>query len=273
MSEFVLNIPIVIFSVALGSLISFVGVMISNKSNNERFKAQLLHDERERELERKSSLRKDVYLLAVEELVKANSYLGSLPQADIVNTNIATGIQGFLQSAAKLELVAENDTAEALSELVMGYMQLFLDLTVRVMPINTLHNNIKFNDNLYREAQIEIKRILAEMTQINESGKPDDKKFKMLQNSFEFAQKNSSKLSSENNTSWDNINLQTKEFTNFLMEELAKIQLLQAPLLICIRNELGIATNSTDYQERVVSNAKKAKEMIDKVFVDIETKA
>ena len=270
MSEFLLNIPKVMFSVALGSLISFVGVMISNKSNNDRLKVQLLHDEKEKELERKASLRKEVYLSTVEELTKANAYLGGLPQADIMNTNISIGIQGFLQSAAKLELVAEDDTGEALNNLVKSYMKLFMNLIARVLPIQTLYSDIEFNDTLHEEAQVEIKRVLAEMVRLRESGEPDDKVFSALQVSFEYAQTEAKGLTKETAIYRNDVVHHIKGFNSLLMDELAEIQLLQVPVLVCIRKELGIATDAEKYQKRVVQNAKEAKEMIETLYKEID---
>ena len=125
MLELLKNIPISIWSVALGSLIAFVGVLLSNLSQAKRLKIQLDHDSELRAIERKAAIRRDVYLNAAEELVKANSYLGSLTQIDFTKTNIGDGLQNFLASAAKLGLVAEEETGKAVSELVIAYNGLF----------------------------------------------------------------------------------------------------------------------------------------------------
>jgi len=258
------------FSVALGSLISFVGVMISNKSNNDRFKVQLLHDEKEKELERKASLRKEVYLTTVEELAKANAYLGGLPQENIIKTNISNGIQGFLQSAAKLELVAEDETGEALNNLLKSYMKLFMTLTARMIPIQELYSDIELNDTLYEEAQIEIKRVLAEMVRLRESGKPDDKIYNALKVSIDNAQTKAKELAEETAKYRGDVVQHIKDFNYILMDELADIQLIQVPVLVCIRKELGIATDAEKYQKRIVENAKEAKEIIKTLYTEID---
>jgi hypothetical protein len=122
--------------VVLGSTIALSGVLISNRSHAKRLKIQLKHDFELKAIERKAVMRRDVYLKAAEELVRANSYLGSLSQIDLTKTNIGDGLQNFFASSAKLGLVAEEETGKALNELVIAYSGLFFKLMVNVMPIS-----------------------------------------------------------------------------------------------------------------------------------------
>ena len=80
MLEVLNSIPINIWSVAVGSavgsIIAFGGVLISNRSHTKRLRIQLEHDSELKAIERKAAMRREVYLNAVEELVRANVYLG-----------------------------------------------------------------------------------------------------------------------------------------------------------------------------------------------------
>jgi len=108
---FLKSIPDVIWSGLIASMLTLGGVLISNGSNTNRLKLQLQHDANEKTKERTATLRREVYLRAAEELVKANAHLATLPQLDLSKTNLGDGLQGFFSATARLQLIAEPKTA------------------------------------------------------------------------------------------------------------------------------------------------------------------
>lgn len=273
MLELLNSIPINIWSVVLGSIIAFGGILISNRSQSKRLAIQLSHDSELKVIERKADMRRDVYLNAAEELVRASSYLGSLAQIDLTKTNIGDGLQGFFASAAKLGLVAEEETGKALNELVIAYSGLLFKLMINVMPISDQKNNINMLNEHYDEAQTEIKRILAEMSRHNESGVPDERVFNMLDSSFKFQQERAKELTDERGECWGKVNEYTKKFALLVMDEMKEIALLQVPVMVGIRKELDIDTNMESYKDMVNSNAERVREQLDNLFASLDGKA
>ncbi|MCX5782094.1 MAG: hypothetical protein NT145_05265 [Elusimicrobia bacterium] len=265
------SIPANIWSVVLGSIIAFGGVLISDRSQSKRLKIQLKHDSELKAIERKAVMRREVYLNAAEELVKANSYLGSLPQLDLIKTNIANGLLGFSVASAKLGLVAEEETAKALNELVIAYNGLVLKLVANVIPIGEQRIQINIKNVHYDESQTEIKRILAEMSRQNESGAPDGNIFKSLNSSFEFHQTKAKKLNDERNECWNKVNELTKQFILLLSDEMKEIALLQVPVMVGIRKELDIDTNIESYKELINKSTERIREQLDNFLVSIKS--
>lgn len=270
MIDILKTIPISIWSVVLGSLIAFSGVLISNWNNTRRLKIQLRYDAEIKAIDRKATLRRDVYLTAVEELVKANSYLGTLTQVDPINTNLAEPLQPFFATAAKLALVAEEETGKALNELVISYSGLIFKLMIKLSPISDSKIDLNLANSQYDEEQAEIKRILAAMTNQNESGRPDKNVFDALSNSFDHHKKRSDELANERNECWDKINKYTKEFSIYLAHEMKNIALLQVPVMLGIRKELDIDTDAEGYRKLVQSNAEKISKQLDELLVSLE---
>lgn len=268
--EFINSIPINIWSVVLGSMIAFGGILISNWNQNKRLAAQLNHDSQLKTIERKAVMRREVYLSAVEELVKANNYLGSLPQQDLAKNNIGDGLQGFFASAAKLGLVAEDETAKALNKLVLAYNGLVLKLMINLKPISEQKNQIKILNKHYDEAQIEIQRILAEMTHQNESSISDERVFSVLTSSFEFHQKRSKELSDDIDKCWGKANEFTKKFVLLLLDELKEITALQAPVIVGIRKELDIDTDLESYKDMIDRSVEQNREELDSFLASID---
>lgn len=273
MPELFKSIPITIWSVALGSLIAFAGVLISNRSHFKRLKIELKHETKLKTIERKAAMRKEVYLNAVEELVRASSYLGSLPQIDPTKTNIGDGLRDFFVSSAKLGLVAEEETGKALNKLTIAYSGLFFKLMVNVMPISEQKTKINIINSHYDQAQTEVKRILAEMACQNESGTPDENVFNILKVSFEFQQKRSKDLDDERNECWKKVNEYTKKFALLLMEEMKSIAVLQAPVMIGIRKELDIDTNIESYMELINNSTERVREQLDNFLASLNDRA
>jgi len=271
--ELLNSIPINIWSVVLGSIIAFGGVLISNRSQSKRLTIQLNHDSKLKAIERKAVMRREVHLNAAEELVRANSYLGSLSQIDLTKTNIGDGLQGFFASAAKLGLVAEEETGKALNELIITYSGLLFKLMVNVMPISEQKNEINILNEHYDDAQIEIKRILAEMSRQNESGVPDERVFNMLDSSFKFQQKRAKELAEERDECWEKVNEYTKKFVLLLMDEMKEITVLQVPVMVGIRKELDLDTNLESYKDMINSSAERVREQLDNCLASLDDKA
>lgn len=263
MIDFFKDVPAVIYSVTLGSLIAFLGVLISNRENRMRLAIQLKHDENIKAIERKASMRREVYLKVAEELVKTNNYLGSLTQMDLAKTNIAEGLQGFFVSAAKMSLVAEQETGKALNDLMVAYSALFFRLLEKVSPINDSRSDIGIINHHYEESQTEIKRILSAMTNQNESGAPNEAVFQALNASFEFHQNRSRELNDERDECWETVNELTSNFAVDVVEEIKEISLLQIPVFVGIRKELDLDTDIDSYKAQVLSSTEKLRKQID----------
>lgn len=59
--SYVAEVPDVVWSGVIASVITLSGVLLSNHSNTVRLEKQLAHDAEQKEKERLASLRKDVY--------------------------------------------------------------------------------------------------------------------------------------------------------------------------------------------------------------------
>lgn len=212
-------------------------------------------------------MRKDVYLRAAEDLVKASSYLGSLAQTDLTRSNFGSELQNLFVSSAKLSLVAEEETGKAVADLLIAYNGLFFDLLIEIQPISSLKNRIQILSENYEKSQSEIKRILAEMTNQNESGAPDPKRFNALNISFDNQQRISKGLTDERSECFNKLNHLNKKYVLKLINELKEITNLQVPVMACIRKELEINTDVDKYKEQVQRNTERIIRQLDK-FLD-----
>lgn len=257
------SIPDVVWSGIVASLLTLGGVMLSNKSNTRRLQLQLKHDSQEKSKERQATLRREVYLQAAEEITKASSHLGALPQLDPKKMNLADGFHGFFQTAAKLQLIASSETAKHASNLTIRYAELLLKLIAKAQPIHNTKIDIDICNDLYERNQAEVSRVLALMNQFTESGQKDTERFSLMQQSFDDFQKLSSDYASVRQAHWIKHSLLSKQYVATLLHEMKEVSELQILLTAAIRKELDLETDSEDIKKRLEENHKRMQEQID----------
>jgi hypothetical protein len=248
---FLKSIPDVIWSGVIASVLTLSGVLISNRSNTNRLKLQLQHDALEKAKERTAALRREVYLRAVEELVKVNAHLAGLPQIDLTKTNLGDGLQGFFSAAARLQLVAEPKTALLANQLVAEYGELVFKLMTHLVPVGRAKSDIQIADDLYSKAQAEVNRILSEMTRLNESGRPDASTFEALNRSLRFQQDQTAKYAETRNDAWKTFNQHSITFQKYLLSQLRDIGSKQIPVMIEIRRDLGLTGDLAEIESNM----------------------
>ena len=250
------SIPDVIWSGVIASVLTLSGVLISNRSSTYRLRIQLEHDAQEKAKERTAALRRDVYLLTVEELSRANSYLASLPQADFTKANASDGFQGFARAAAKLQLVAEPDTTLLVNNLVAEFGKLFLKLLPSVLTMQQVRNDITLSDTFYTNAQSEVTRILSQMAMFNEAARTDQHVFAALERAFANYQAQATKYSDERTTGWKEFNALHVSFCRKVFSEMESIGEHEIPAIVAIRRDLGLLTNIEELRNQMIKNWK-----------------
>lgn len=213
-------VPDVVWSGIIASLLTFIGVMLSNGSNTKRLKIQLDHDAKEKAKERTSVLRRDVYLKTIEELNRVNAKLVALAQADFVNSNPTNDLQDFYAAASKLQLIAEPKTSILASKLVAAYGILTMRLLAKLGPLNDIKIEININDRAYDVAAAEVDRVLEKQRLLVESGQPDQAQMAALNNAYDYSSSQAKKYADQRAAAWAAFHLHHVEYVKMVMLEL-----------------------------------------------------
>jgi hypothetical protein len=266
----ILQIPAVVWAAVLASALTLGGVTASNWSNTKRLRMQLQHDAEEKAKQRKAELRRDVYLSAAEELVKANAHLSRIPHLDFTKVNPSEGLLGFFAAAAKLQMVAEEKTALHVMDLVGLYGELLLKILASAHPVQVSQIDIAILDNEYENTQTEIKRLLAAMALQSESGTADQKVFAALNQSFTFHHQRSEQIAKERAESWRQRNSAQMSFLREFMPQMKIIGENGMLLMVAIRRELEIGGNVDLFMTQIESQWQRASALLDVFLVDLE---
>lgn len=189
---------------------------------------------------RLGTLRRELYLESAEANVRGLGYLGTLPQADFTKPDADAPLRNVLALGAQLQLVVRPDTAPLISDLISAYAELHLKLIAKVMPMHKVRIDINICNEQYENTQVEIKRLLAEMANLNESGQRDPVRFGQLNQSFDFANGRAGQLADERSAHWAEFNALQREYMKDLIPELKRLGELQIHVLVELRRELDV---------------------------------
>lgn len=263
-------IPDVVWSGLIASTITLLGVFLLNVSNSSRLRLQLKHDSNEKERERAAELRRDVFLPAAEELIKAMNFMSGLPKADLRKINPMEGVQGFFAASAKLHLVADERTAEPVAEFSAAFGQLLMRVIAKIVPLQTIQIDIEILDGLYEKFQADANRVLSERGRMVETGNNDRALFELLGKAFEMHQEMATGYAQERAEKWNSYNELMRQFVFFLMTELKAVSQLQIPLLVALRRDLGFNTDTGLYLAQLEKQHQAMSVEMDKVYVVLD---
>ncbi|WP_211621200.1 hypothetical protein [Paraburkholderia domus] len=241
--------PVVIAAMIAGGVaftvgfLTFFGVVLSLRNSRKESIRDRKHAADEAHRERLATMRREVYLNAVAELVKAQIYVGSLAKQDITKTNIISGLEGFQVAVAKVAVVAEQQTALKARELSSRYASLLLDSMRFLVPMALAKNASADFQRHYDASRAAVDAVLAEMDQLNKTGTPSPIAFSALKRSFDMH----SSLAATHSANRDNANKMANaaeiDFAKSLPAKMKAISIELDDLACAIRLELNIETD------------------------------
>ena len=256
----VLPITGTLIGIILGGIISYiVGI--------KTLKKQLKHDSIEKDKERKLSTKKELYLQAVEIFSKTNSYIGSLVNANLKDTNISDGFKDLFSSFSKIILISDKETVEAVTKLSTEYQKLILRLTTKLGSLSGIKNSLDLEKDFHDKSQKEIDRVLIQMRENNESVTGSKERLMRLNRTFEIESKNTKDC--DENIKKLNKQYHQKQlvFVKELLEDTKRLSPLIKTIFYNLRRELEIDTDIQAFNEILSKQEKIINEETQK-FID-----
>ncbi|MGE8232697.1 MAG: hypothetical protein ACN6OR_04880 [Stenotrophomonas sp.] len=250
-----LSVPTVVWSGLVAAIVSFTGavtgVVLSNRSSEQRLGDQLRHDAAEKQRDRLAALRREVYLKLFEELTAVGGQLGALAGKDPVAENLGTPLQAAMSQLGKVQLVGSQQTALLAGDLSSLYGEALFRLMLAAKPLHDLKIDISLADKSFQDGIAEAQRVNQERQRIRESGKPDAPRMSALQDSFNLAKETYQAAAAQRSASWDEFNSLQPKFMQVVFGELQAIAPAQARLMDAMRQEIGLPSDLDFMLERV----------------------
>ncbi|AMM14956.1 hypothetical protein AX768_13470 [Burkholderia sp. PAMC 28687] len=263
--------PILCASFVAGSVTTLVGfltwsgVVLSLTSSRKESKRDRQHAADEAHKERLATMRREVYLSGVEELIKAQNYLGTLPKQDFTNKNLFEGLLGLQIAVSKIGIVAEQDTALKARALAGRYSSFMMKSLHIMMPLMIAKSERDTADTNHTDSRAEVKRVLVQMGAFVESGIRDDGQLERLNNAFQMHQDWAKKHSEARDIANLKINEAEMDYVKVLRAESGTLASELDEIACLIRKELGVETDMS----RFVAQTKDLQEKLNAVFDEV----
>jgi hypothetical protein len=122
------------------------------------------HDAKQKDEDRKATIRREVYAKAVEETHALLGYIGGLPDRPLNAGNDADGFQSFLKANAKIWLVADAEAAHLSRDLASDFAEVFFHEMTTSYPIRIAMEPIRRRREDIAFAEGEARRLVSQFT-------------------------------------------------------------------------------------------------------------
>lgn len=244
------SIPDVVWAAIIASFLTIIGVLLTNRSNRLELMIRLRHESDQRDREREMTLRRDVYVPAIEAIFKLPRFLSDFADLDADQGALYKEITNALSSIAKMQLVAKNKTTQTTMAFTSEFGTSYLGLTLKRLALINRKNNIATLQTMIGKVNKEQERWVEELKQLNLTGKSDPVRAGVINSNFEYAQTDYKKYSAEQKSLMD---AQITEHLNFgalCFEKSLNLSKLIPELLFSTRDELELEIDRVQYRQQ-----------------------
>jgi hypothetical protein len=242
-------IPASFWGVVIGSFFSIGGVALTNRASDRRLRAQFEHERNLKTKDREMTLRKEIYLDAAEAIAAGMNAIGRFPNLDIPNDQITNAYVEKAPAVSKVHVIARTDTVQALAGFTSQLGSLFLTLFAQRYELQRTKNTISMIDNQVAEFGKERDRVLEMIKQHNIEGVVDDRRWEVLQNSFEFEQKRVRDGIARREELMGILYPKQLQFMRECVAHSARLSQLLIPVLSAVRGELELPFDEHAYRQ------------------------
>lgn len=247
MFEFIRLIPDVVWAAMLASLLTLMGVILSNRNSRVQTFAQLKHDSAQRDREREMALRQDVYLRAAEAVSKGQNILGRLANLNLSNEEVGGEFSQISAALAKIQVVGTNETFQAVSAFSRELASAYLELLLKRDQLMERKNSIDALSRLLERSRAEQDRCGNLMKQLNIDGNRDQRVWDFVSANFESEQQQQKRYSQEQQGLWTMQNAEHLKFVELSLAKYVEVSKLIPAAVVAVREELDLRVNPETY--------------------------
>lgn len=267
MIELIERIPATFWGVIVGGIFPLAGVWLTNRASEKRLLAQFTHDRELKAIEREMALKKEVYLSAAEAVSTGIMVLGNFANFEMHDEAVVKPYTEKSSVIAKVHVIGSLDTIKAMNVFVSELSSTFLILFAERAKISKYKierdivlRNIEYYSKL-REGTLEM------MKQSNLEAVPNQGKWNVLQNNYEFEAGYIEKAVAEHGMLNKQFCQKQIIFMKTCIECSQQMNTLVPPLLKAVREELELPLDEQSYQAIIFEGIAKQQASLEK-FVE-----
>ena len=251
------RIPPAFWGVVVGSFFSLGGVVLTNRANYKRLRAQLAHDRELRNRDRELALRKDVYLAAAEAISAGFISVGNFANLDIPDDKVTEAYLEKAPAIAKVHVIAKQETVRAVASVLGELGAVYLRLFAKRVPLGFQKQQLTLLDEEIKGLAKERDRMLELMKQDMLDGAADKRRWDVIQANFDFQQKRVRETATRRDALAASLYPKQLEYMKECVEETMKLSRLLVPAVLAVRSELDLPIDEATYLQVVEESINK----------------
>lgn len=258
--QWIESVPNVIWSGVIASVITLIGVLVSNRGNTKRLHQQHEHEAQQKTKERITNIRREVYMAAVSDMSAAMAHLGTIPNLDPRKDNLTAPLVTLNTTAGKCQLISEQNTSRLFGDVMKQINQLTMRMVVKAQPMFDEKLEAEYQQTLRDAAKERFDAIIADQKRLLEPGNFDEQRLNFLS---AHRDKAAEEIQSHGKLMMEALDRRLalqKEFTRDILLESEPIVLAQIPLIAALRSELELQTDIRELTARMTGGLKDMQE-------------
>lgn len=264
------RIPAAFWGVVIGAFFSLGGVALTNRANDRRLRAQLANDRDLRDRDRELSLRKDIYLSAVEAVFAGVSAVGRFGNLDTGFDNLLDEYAGKSSSIGKALMIAREDTARAIATLTGEITASCASLSIKRIPLIAQKDRLAPLAEILAGLDRERDRLVDLMRQCNLEDEAGWRRSDVIAKDLRFHDERSAGMRQRHFNLTISVNLGRIEFAKECLREVWRLNRLELPVLVAVRRELELPTDEVGYRKAIEDTIAMQEAQMSKAFLDVE---
>jgi hypothetical protein len=212
-------------------------------------------------IEREKSIKKEVYLQAVEALTRTQNVVASLSNLNIDEQKATAGMVNDSGLIAKVQIVGSEKTVKAVSTITASIGTAIMELMLERRTLVERKARIESLEGLRLKAQSEIERYISIMKNLNLEGNQDKRLWDTINNQVEFETKHRDNFIQETSDLWNAQNKEHLEFTQKCMNKYFEITSLLPVAVLAVREELSLPISDEAYLNIFNKNMERGKQV------------
>lgn len=260
------QVPNVIWSAIIASILTFLGVMWTNKGTERRQISLLNHEKEKFQSEQKLALKKEVFLNLASSFADVLGVIPKLMNLDYSEKDINAQISDHSGVVAKSYLAAKENSVAEILNYSSETAETFLNLMKERRILLDHKNAIEIYRTMINSANAEKNRLLSMMKEFNLQGRSDKPTFDYLNNSYKLEEdivKRNTKSIEEQESILKPLHINYAK--NCIIEHSRLLSLLP-PMIIALRNELDNDGDSEIFIDALNSNISRMNIAFRKLF-------
>lgn len=259
-------IPASFFGVVVGSFFSIAGVALTNRAGDKRLRAQFEHERESKTKDREMALRKEVFLSAAEAVAAGMNSIGRFANFDIANDKITQLYVEKSSAISKVHVIATTETILPLAQFTTRLGALYLELFARRHELINERNAIALVDNQVAQFEKERDRILEMIKQHNIEGVIDQRRWRVLQDNFDFEQKRINDGLAHRAQLASALQPKHLDFMRQCLSHTEQLGGMLIPVLTAVRRELELPLDEAAYRQAMMESYAQQQQAVD-VFI------